>query len=150
MSRNYLKYLKHAPGLSVPAYCPPAPAPRILATTSAANASARGTMPATQPTGCPWRLGGQSSPIRDSGPAHTARGTLSGGNFERGPSWGELRLIRAHPIKAAHLLARRGGSAQRGDAHDATSTFPFSTKPALTLPKKALRVNDFVEFRGLL
>ncbi len=148
MSRNYLK---HAPGLSVPAYCPSALAPRILATTSAANAAARGTMPATQPTGCPWRLGGQSRPSGTiSGPAHTARGTLIGGNFERGPSWGELRRIRAHTIKAAHLLARRGGSAQRGDAHYTTSTFPFSTKPALTLPKKALRVKDFVEFRGLL
>ncbi len=91
-------------------------------------------------------------PIRDN-QRPSARGTreaLSGGNFERGPSWGELRRIRAHTIKAAHLLARRGGPAQRGDAHDATSTFPFSTKPTLTLPKKALRVNDFVEFRGLL
>lgn len=49
--------------------------------------------------------------MRDNqqGSAHSARKALSGGNFERGPSWGELRRIRAHTIKPAHPLAHHGG-----------------------------------------
>ena len=65
-----------------------------------------------------------------SSPAHAVRvrllaaGTLSG--VRHGENCGESGRTRSSKHALWHST---GGSAQRGDSHETTSTFPFSTKP---------------------
>ena len=79
-----------------------------------------------------------------SSPAHAVRvrllaaGTLSG--VRHGENCGESWRTRSSKHALWHST---GGSAQRGDSHDTTSTCPFSTKPTADATRKGVASQRF-------
>ncbi len=146
MSRNYLK---HAPGLSVPVYGPPELAPRIsqrhprqtpLPEARCQRLSRRGARGGSEGNRVPSGTAAQ----RTRRVEPSAAGTLSG--VRHGENCGASGRTRSKRYIFWHAAGDPPREAMRITPPRPS---PFQQKPALTLPKKALRVNDFVEFRGL-